>query len=229
MQGLGRHVYRLPPEPRTLPAPVARDSEPRLRYDHFRARVSREERKARASAWSTRVGSALGVQVGRLFLAVAVLCTRWLPSSSRWRARGQTSRGEVEGQVPGGDAAKARLSVAWVSLENGAKNWKLSELTAEGTAPARWSGGHCTRPSARYRRRGRGTGTSIVGRRTSPWAEVEAELQQAAHGLDGSPEARTRYARIWVPEGRRPRPGGAHSTATVRSLPSMLGVNDNRA
>lgn len=48
---------------------------PRLRYDQFQVRVSREERKARASASATSVGSALGVQVGRLFLEAVVLRT----------------------------------------------------------------------------------------------------------------------------------------------------------
>lgn len=48
---------------------------PRLRYDSFGARFSRDERKAQSSASVTSAGGAVGVQLGRLFVEAVFLRT----------------------------------------------------------------------------------------------------------------------------------------------------------
>ncbi len=48
---------------------------PRLRYDYLYASASREDEEAARSTWTTSVGSAVGVQLGRLFLEAVVVRT----------------------------------------------------------------------------------------------------------------------------------------------------------
>lgn len=54
---------------------------PRLRYDHFGAYTSKDDRKVMSSASVTSAGGALGVQLGRLFLEAVILRTPPQPGS----------------------------------------------------------------------------------------------------------------------------------------------------